>query len=98
MIQFKRLLITAEARNAMVLPIKMNHVPPKMPSKALKSLALEGIALATKKIRQVNRLIPAARIDMVLDALGPKCFVIISIHINDSHEIKIPPSNAIQSS
>ena len=54
--------------------------------------------LATKKMRQVKRLIPAARMDMRLDALGPKCFVIISIHIKDSQEIRIPPSRAIQSS
>ena len=54
--------------------------------------------LATKKIRQVKRFIMAAKIDILLDAFGPKCLVIMSIHINDSHEIRIPPSSAIQSS
>ena len=54
--------------------------------------------LATKKIRQVSRFIAAASTDMLFDALGPKCFVMISIHIKDSQEISIPPSSAIQSS
>ena len=54
--------------------------------------------LATKNIRQVSRFIDAAWIEMIVDALGPKCFVIISMHIKDSQEIKIPPSIAIQSS
>ena len=40
----------------------------------------------------------AAWIEMMVDALGPKCFVTISIHINESQEIRIPPSRAIQSS
>ena len=35
---------------------------------------------------------------MLLEALGPKCFVIISIHIKESQEIKKPASRAIQSS
>ena len=36
--------------------------------------------------------------EMIVDAFGPKCLVIISIHIKESHEIRIPPSSAIQSS
>ena len=36
--------------------------------------------------------------EMRLDAFGPKCLVSMSMHINDSHEIKIPPSSAIQGS
>jgi hypothetical protein len=59
---------------------------------------LDGIALATKKIRQVRRLIQAARMDILFEAFGPKCFVIISIHIKESHDMRIPPSMAIQSS
>jgi len=54
--------------------------------------------LATKNIRQVRRFIAAARIEILFDARGPKCFVMMSIHIKDNHEIKIPPSSAIQSS
>ena len=54
--------------------------------------------LAAKKIRQVSKLIPAASKEILLDALGPKCFVMISIHIKDSQDIRIPPSSAIQSS
>ena len=61
-------------------------------------MAFEGIMLATKKIRQVSRLMQAACIEIIVEAFGPKCFVIISIHINESHEIRIPPSSAIQSS
>ena len=53
--------------------------------------------LATKKIRQVNRFIATARNEILFDAFGPKCLVIISIHIKDSQEINIPPSKAIQS-
>ena len=54
--------------------------------------------LATKKIRQVKRLMPAARTEMLLDAFGPKCLVMTSIHMNDSHEMRIPPSRAIHGS
>ena len=35
---------------------------------------------------------------MRLEASGPKCFVMMSMHMNDSQEIRIPPSSAIQSS
>ena len=35
---------------------------------------------------------------MSVDAFGPKCFVIISMHIKESQEIRMPPSRAIQSS
>ena len=38
-----------------------------------------------------------ASIAILFEALGPKYFVIISIHIKESHDIKIPPSNAIHS-
>ena len=76
----------------------MNHVPPNIESNALKSPAFDGIALATKKIRQVSRFIITASTVMLFDAFGPKCFVMISIHINESQEIRIPPSSAIQSS
>ena len=54
--------------------------------------------LATKKTRQVRRLMSAAWTEIIVDALGPKCFVTISIHINESQEIRMPPSRAIQSS
>ena len=56
-----------------------------------------GIDRLESSIKHVNKLIKAAKIDILLDALGPKCFVIMSIHIKDSQEIKIPPSKAIQS-
>ena len=36
--------------------------------------------------------------EMIVDALGPKCLVIISIHKKDNQEIRMPPSSAIQSS
>ena len=54
--------------------------------------------LATKNIRQVRRFIAAAWIEMIVEARGPKCLVMMSIHIKESHEIRIPPSSAIQSS
>jgi hypothetical protein len=56
------------------------------------------MALAAKKIRQVSTFIPQASTEILLEAFGPKCFVIMSIHINESHEIRIPPSSAIYSS
>ena len=34
---------------------------------------------------------------ILFDAFGPKCLVIISMHINESQDIKIPPSKAIHS-
>ena len=38
-----------------------------------------------------------ARIAILVDAFGPKCFVMISMHIKDSQDMRIPPSRAIQS-
>ena len=35
---------------------------------------------------------------MIVDAFGPKCLVMISIHKKDNQEIRMPPSSAIQSS
>ena len=35
--------------------------------------------------------------EMRVEALGPKCFVIISMHIKDSQDMRIPPSRAIHS-
>ena len=55
------------------------------------------MALARKKIMQVNKLMTDARMEMMLEAFGPKCFVIMSMHMKESHEIRIPPSSAIQS-
>ena len=86
--------MTADDRNAMVEAVKINHVPPKMPSKAEKSPAFEGIAEAIIKITHVRRLIAAARSEMVFEAFEPKCLVMMSMHINESHEIRIPPSSA----
>ena len=54
--------------------------------------------LAAKKMRQVKRLMIAAWMEIIVEAFGPKCFVMISMHIKDSQEIKMPPSSAIQSS
>ena len=54
--------------------------------------------LATKKTRQVSRLMSAAWTEIMVDALGPKCFVTISMHMKESQEIRMPPSSAIQSS
>ena len=48
------------------------------------------------KILKVSKLIEEASNAILLDALGPKYLVIISIHIKDSQDIKIPPSNANQ--
>ena len=35
-----------------------------------------------------------AKIDILLEALGPKCFTTMSIDKNDNHEMRIPPSRA----
>jgi hypothetical protein len=59
-------------------------------------LALEGILLATKKMRQVSRLMAEAWMEIRVEALGPKCLVMMSMHRKDSHEIRMPPSKAIQ--
>lgn len=40
--------------------------------------------------------IEAASSAILLDALGPKYFVMISMHIKESQDIRIPPSTAIQ--
>ena len=53
--------------------------------------------LATKKMRQVRRLIADAWKEIMVDARGPKCLVMMSMHIKDSQDIKIPPSNAMYS-
>ena len=95
--QFKVLFIMPDATKATVLPNKINQVPPKMPSKARYSPTLEGIMLATKKMMQVSKLISTARIVILLDAFGPKCLVMTSMHIKDNQDIKMPPSRAIQS-
>ena len=47
-----------------------------------------------KKIKQVNKLTKMAKIDILIDAFGPKCLVTISIVKNDSQETNIPPSIA----
>ena len=54
--------------------------------------------LATKKTRQVRRFIDTAWNEIIVEAFGPKCLVMISIHIKESQDINIPPSRAIQSS
>jgi hypothetical protein len=45
----------------------------------------------------VRRFIAAASTDILFDARGPKCLVIISIHIKESQDMRIPPSKAIKS-
>ena len=77
-------------------------IPPGMTIKEL--LQDRGISQKEFAVRigasekHVSKLIKAASIEILLDALGPKCFVIISIHIKESQDISIPPSSAIQSS
>ena len=58
----------------------------------------DAIVNAQKTCDKMVKEAEAKCTQMIVDALGPKCLVMISIHINDSHEIRIPPSSAIQSS
>ena len=73
---------------------RMNQVPPMTLLNAEKSV-LVGMMLAIKKIKQVNRLTTTAKMDNLVEALGPKCLVTISIDKKETHETRIPPSMAM---
>ena len=86
----------AEEIKATVEDKRMNQVPPTTPLKAEKS-SLVGIIEAIKKIKHVNKLTNTANIDILVEALGPKCLVTISMHKKDSQLTKIPPPIAKKS-
>ena len=78
---------------AIVEERRMNHVPPTTMLNAEKS-SVVGMMLAIQKIKHVNKLTRTAKMDILVEAFGPKCFVTISIDKKDNQLTKMPPSIA----
>ena len=94
--KLRTLLMTAEQKKAIVELKRINHVPPKIELKAEKSVVV-GMIDTTQNIKQHNRLTKIANRFILKLALGPKCFVITSMHKNDNQLTKMPPSIASHS-